>query len=425
MATSVAFKSRGLTTSALFLCVILIYMIMHWILPKYQAENNIIERAILGVVTIAIFIKKDAMTKVYIRSIIVITIPYLLLSYFVTYPGDFKYGFLHPLLLLTELLVPAILCYIVLRRNNSIEYSVIIIGTIIAFSIVYISSWGALSQDANIMRAMTAQADVDLVMENKEKNVGAFGFSYCCGLLAITFLTLIVFPITKRINIRALLFIGFIACIVFAFNAAFATLLLLTILFCAYILYLKMENSIVTILLLFSIPVIYYCLPLILNALSEGYGNSIVGDKMARMNDAIFGSGNIEEFSGARSLDHLIAIKEWINSPLWGLNCSKGTAAYAVYVSHSTLLAMMVKVGIIGALAYYWTFWNAIKPSVSIYTSTARKHYVWPFLGFLVVLSILNPVSSPEFSWIGFMFIPVLLNYLISKYKPQYEALGN
>lgn len=72
MATSVAFKSRGLTTSALFLCVILIYMIMHWILPKYQAENNIIERAILGVVTIAIFIKKDAMTKVYIRSIIAI-----------------------------------------------------------------------------------------------------------------------------------------------------------------------------------------------------------------------------------------------------------------------------------------------------------------------------------------------------------------
>ncbi len=420
-----ALRSRGLTTSSIFLCIVMIYMAVHWIMPKYQAENNIMERAIIGVISIVLFIKKDALTISYIRSIVVAVIPYLLLSYFVTYPGDFKFGFLHPLLLITELLVPAMLCYIVLRRNNQIEYLVIIVGTIIAFTIVYLSSWGALAEDANIMRAMTAGADTDLVMEKRAENVGAFGFSYCCGLLAITFLTLIVFPITKRIEIRALLIVGLIACLVFAFNAAFATLLLLTILFCAYILYLKMENSIVTILLLFSIPVIYYSLPLILNALSEGYGDSIVGDKMARMNEAIFGSGKIEEFSGARSLDHLIALKEWIKSPLWGSNCSKGTAAYAVYVSHSTFLAMMVKVGILGTLAYYWTFWNAIKPSVGIYITQARKHYVWPFLGFLFILSVLNPVSSPEFSWIGFMFIPVMLNYLISKYKPQYEALGN
>lgn len=345
-----------------------------------------------------------------IKTIMVNLLPYMLVSFLVAKQGDFKLGFLHPLLITWCMLFPGILCKDIIKRGNIKE--AILILTITMSMLVYImyNTINAFAVSENIMRELTAVSTMDdqVRISYANANIGGFGIAYGSGAVVVLLITLIFNKFrNRRIEIITYLLLAFF--IYFVLNAQFTTLLLLTI-FCSLLtLYYsdygqRNKGKVIVLCIL-----LFLFAPLLFQILADLYQGTTIGNKLIRFNVSVFGGGDITEASGQRSKFQIDAFNLFLSSPLWGGNVTDNMTNATIYgASHSTMLGVACSTGIIGLLSYYKTYWAIMKPIFKNYTGNG-KQYITLVLYFFC-FSCFNPSEAPEACWIIFLIVPLLFN---------------
>lgn len=354
-----------------------------------------------------IFFSTDVKKNVIFNTFLY-AIPFLLLSFIVSYEMNFWKGFLHPTLLTWYAVFPAFLSYDLLKRNNKIEIIFSMVVSIILMLYVGFNTIGELQFNELLLRQMTNGADNDdfsvLMLYN---NIGGFGYIYSVGVIFIAFISLILYGKLKiYLNILCVCITGVFAYLIL--NAQFTTLLLLVIFSILVVLFLHSSKA-VRVLLIISIPCLIMLLPFFFNWMISLYGDSVIGEHLQSFYDAIWINNNMEDVAGLRSQYMSEAIAEGIKSPIWG-QCVAGTRAGLVMLhSHSTVLATFVSTGIIGM---YFRYKSILFASNQTITRLANKQWQKAYLPvqlYFVLLSLLNPLDQGgEVPWIVFFVIPVL-----------------
>lgn len=382
-----------------------------YILPAIRIGFDYTKLAIILILFYILFIyRRNGVVP--IKRLLLNLLPYMLLSFMVAKAGNFKLGFLHPLLITWCMIFPAILCKDLIERGNKAEILCISIITISMLLFVMYNTLDALSDSSNIMRDLTAVSilDEDLRIAYAQDNIGGFGIAYGTGAMVVLLVTLAFNRISSR-SIRLIIYILLGYTLYFVLNAQFTTLLFLTM-FCSIIsLYLSDYGQRHKAQLIFMGIIFLFVTPLFFQLLAQLYDGTTIGVKLLNFNNSLFGDGNITEVSGQRSKFQLDAFILFLKSPIWGSDVTHNLSNATIYVSsHSTMLGIACSTGLIGLISYYRTYWLFIK---SIYNSIVNvgKNYKALVLYFFL-FSFLNPSETCEASWVIFMIVPLLFNLI-------------
>ena len=203
-------------------------------MPSVRLFFDYTELAIISFIFYAIFIFKGE-GFIPIMKIVINLLPYMLVSFLIAKSGNFKLGFLHPLLVTWCMLFPGLLCKDIIIRNNKREIVLIFIVTMSMLLFVMYNTILAFADSADIMRELTAVSTMDdeVRISYANANIGGFGIAYGSGAVVVL-LTTFVFnniknSVLKVVTYSLLVFFGY-----FVLNAQFATLLFLTI-FCVFL----------------------------------------------------------------------------------------------------------------------------------------------------------------------------------------------
>ena len=388
--------------------------------PSVQVYINIQLVASLSAVFFVLYILRS-FNKILLRNILLLILGYSSLMYLVAIPGDFKYGFLHPALSAWYFVFPGILCSDIIRRGNRFNIKIVAVVSCILLSIVLFNSVSQLQVNPTIMRDMTASImDKDQNVLYKLQNIGGFGFSYTCGMLLVFTVALLLYRrwtfLWRLIIWSSILFLAY-----FVMNANFTTLLLLTFGVLLYTIYINIKSTALRFIIVCLAPIAIFTFPILLQAASEFYSGTVIGDKLDRMYLSFFGEGDVSDFSGARSQIQLDILKESIFSPIWGHNVTSGTNAFLYSASHSSFLGTLLATGLLGLYFHYKLLYIVFVNCTAKY-KLFWKNIILPVIVYYSFLSIFNPAEAPELSWSLFAIIPLIINII---YINKYEKLEN
>jgi len=380
-----------------------------YIMPSVRLFFDYTELAIISFIFYAIFIFKGE-GFIPIMKIVINLLPYMLVSFLIAKSGNFKLGFLHPLLVTWCMLFPGLLCKDIIIRNNKREIVLIFIVTMSMLLFVMYNTILAFADSADIMRELTAVSTMDdeVRISYANANIGGFGIAYGSGAVVVL-LTTFVFnniknSVLKVVTYSLLVFFGY-----FVLNAQFATLLFLTI-FCVFLsLYFSPYGQRNKVPLIFFCLFISFLIPMLFQFLANLYSDTTIGDKLIKFNESMFGGGDITRVSGQRSKFQIDSFKLFLTSPIWGVNITDNLMNAAIYgASHSTMLGVACSTGIIGLLSYYKTYWVVMKPIFKVYDGNDKLYIA--LVSYFFCFSIFNPSESTEACWIIFLIVPLLYN---------------
>lgn len=380
-----------------------------YIMPSVRIFFDYTEIAVISFIFYVIFLfKREGFIS--IKILVVNLLPYMLVSFLVAKQGDFKLGFLHPLLVTWCMLFPGILCKEIIKRGNVKE--TILILTITMSMLVYImyNTINTFAVSENIMRELTAVSTMDdqVRVSYANANIGGFGIAYGSGAMVVLLITLILNKFRNR-RIEIITYLLLVFFIYFVLNAQFTTLLFLTI-FCSFVSlyysdYGQRNKGKVIVLCL----ILFLFAPLLFQILADLYQGTTIGNKLIRFNESVFGGGDIAEASGQRSKFQIDAFNLFLSSPLWGVNVTSNMTNAIIYgASHSTMLGVACSTGLIGLLSYYKTYWAIMKPIFKNYTGNGKQYIA--LVVYFFCFSCFNPSEAPEACWIIFLIVPLLFN---------------
>lgn len=406
---------RQLSLNSIFYIFSVSVLSAIYILPAVRIGFDYTTLAVVLFIFYAVFIFRLE-GFIPIKTIVLNLLPYMLISFFVAKSGNFKLGFLHPLLITWCMLFPGILCKDIISRGNRKEMVVIAVITMSMLLYIMYNTIGAFAYSSNIMRSLTAVSTMDdeLRISYALANIGGFGIAYGSGAVVVLLITLVVNKLQRKgLGLITYLLLGFF--LYFVLNAQFTTLLFLTT-FCSILslYYSKYGQQNKQQLIILGI-VLLFLTPMLLQFVAGLYEGTTIGDKLIRFNESMFGGGDVTEVSGQRSKFQIDAFKLFLRSPIWGSDVTKNVTNATIYgASHSTMLGVACATGLIGLISYYRTYWVILKPIFKDYASNG-KQYVALVLYFFS-FSFFNPSETSEACWIIFLIVPLLFN-LIKSYK--------
>ncbi len=375
-----------------------------YLLPQVQIFIRIQDLALLS----AIYFFAFSYKKIGIISLQVIiwSIPFLLIYFFVSRNLDFKYGLLHPIMLLWVCIFPAFMNKTIEERDSNFEKYSVLIGVIVMAALVIANTITIMQIDPTIARTMTSGlADEDYVLQMKRMGVGGFGISYSSGLLTLSSLLVYLNASTKYLKIGGIISLLFFLYMVL--NAQFTTLLIITIISVGLMLYMRQKSLWV---ILFVILIFF--IPAILQKIIDFYGESSpVASHLSYLYNNITGEGIEEESQRDIYRREIIALI--FQSPLWGYSV-EGTYAHLFTHSHSTLLGYGLATGFVGVVFYITTIIKVFKYSISNYCQSPYNKFFLPMLVFYLLLSFFNPTNSPEINFAFFLIVPLIYSCLIN-----------
>lgn len=381
-----------------------------YILPSVRIFFDYVSLAMVSCLFYVIFIyKKDKFLS--ISRIFINLLPYMIISFLVAKPMDFKMGFLHPLLTTWCMLFPGVLCKDILEKGDKLVSRSIAFITMSMFMYVVYNSINALIKSPDILREIAGNIlEKEILLQYILSNVGGYGLAYGAGSVII----LLIIVIERKPSNKLFKYVLFILLAIvsyFVFNAQFTTLLFLTIICVVISLYYSDYGQRNKLFLIFLTIIFVLFIPLLLQFTATIYEGTTIGYKLDRFINAIFGSGNTIEASGARSESQFAALKLFIDSPIWGSNISSNVFNADVYMSsHSTLLSVACSTGLIGLISYYKTYFGVIIPVFRDYFGKGNQYL--SIIIYFFFFSLFNPSESTEACWIIFMIVPLLFNVM-------------
>lgn len=350
----------------------------------------------------------------WVGNIMKTIIPYVLLMFLVAIPFHFVRGFLYPSYLFWNSIFPALLCYEIIRRGDYRCAIFLLSSSFIVLSIVLYNTIGALSENENIMRALTSgNNEEEFYTLMKAKGVGGYGIAYSAGMLTVFFASLALYLKNIGSN-KILLSISALACLIFAwfsYNAQFTTLIIITLLsiFISLLHYSKSLSW--RLLLIFGIAIIFALLPLIVKLLIQDNIDNSIGAHMQEVYDRYWGNGNVED--DIRAVYRKQCLEHCIQSPIWGQNTT-GKVHWIYSHAHSSLLSILLATGLIGLISYYKSLYKAYKLITTNFSKICKKIIFIPQVAYFMMLSYFNSSLAVELYWTLFVLIPLTV-FLLQK----------
>lgn len=386
-----------------------ILMMLLYIVPQIKVFISYDRLAIVSFVFIALFVRWTDCN--HIIRVFLCALPYCLLMFIVARQGDFKYGFVHPLMTLWLLVFPIFLTTVVVDRNNRKEMMIIFVSSLVVLLVSLILGISEFSDNQDALRALASGLDEDYAHYLTQKGVGGFGATYSTGGLLVACILTLKFSLkktTKIILVVLSLFLGY-----YILNAQFATLIIITFFSAVYFFY-STANSSRQRFAIFVIGCLFVIImPSFMQLIVDFLGDTTVGNKFNQMDIALFeGGGGISNVSGQRSKFQLDVLRLFLHSPIWGNSLSTGNNAVIEYSSHSTILSVMACTGLIGLFSFYFTFRSCIKYMMK--KGCINQTFYNPVIFYLVLFSVFNPITgSLEAMWCFFVIIPLMFIFYI------------
>ena len=387
-----------------------------YIFPMFSILIRLDQLALLTALYYVCFIARYVNLN-QIINLVKYAIPFCVLMFFAK-GLDFKYGFLHNFMGLWNLIIPSILCIGLVLRNRPRELFFITWSTIGMLIITSFITLNAMGESINVMRELTAgTTDENYAMELREKGVGGFGIAYAMGAFVVGLFTLY-----RQMRYWSIWKLGILALLIFSFyfvtQAQFTTLLIITIVGAATSFYLDAKTITRKVKIIIFFVLIIFCLPMIVRFLIDLYQNTVIGVRLSRMYDSLWGGGNAADLSGLRSMYQLNAFKLFLESPIWGNNIIRQPNAFIHLACHSTLLAVACSTGIIGVWSYLKTFHVAFRNEIRLIIDSHLRISYYPVVVYYFLFAFFNPIDTiTEASWIIFVIIPSLFKLYIPQKK--------
>lgn len=375
--------------------------------PQFRILITYDQLAYISAFYYVCFISKTVPIKHIVR-LMTYSIPFCLLMY-VAKSFNFKYGFMLNFMTLWNLLIPSLLCVGIMSRNRRKELLIITWSTVAMIVATCLITLTEMTMTENVMRELTAgTTDEIYAFELRKKGVGGFGVAYAMGAFAVG-LYVLGKQIPKKKKIWWLITALLLFVCYFVTQAQFTTLLLITIVSIAFYYYFIANTNNQKIAVIGCTVAIWILLPYLFQLLISLYSNTTIGARLDRMYVSLWGSGDLTEVSGSRSLQQIDAFMLFLQSPLWGNNITGTTNAYIHLACHSTILAVAAATGLIGVWSYLKSFKTAFAYQLDEILSHSAKSIYYPVVLYYLLFAIFNPIDGfPEASWIIYVVIPSL-----------------
>lgn len=375
-----------------------------YLLPQLHLLIRIQELAVLSFLFSAIFIfRGKALADA--SNILVKSVPYLLVSFIVSYPFSIKYGLVHPFLLLWNTVFPVLLCKDIIEKKNQ---TVIFVLICLSVSLFLYVGWQTFIQSAdnqNIARMMTnGDTDEDVLAEMMLMGVGGFGAAYSSGVYAIVSAVLLLHFTLKKYE-RIILIALLLVALYYVLNAMFTTLILITFASFAIILIYRKKRQSNILYISFILVFFFFLLPSLLQIAIEYEKDSPVGDHLYEIYMKLYGTVSTTTERDQFMMKNIAAM---FDSPLLGHDISSGYYGELTRNSHSTFWSIVINTGIVGVVSYFSVYVRAYRTVKNKVTKIQEKQIYLPLVVYFLLLSFFNPSDAFEVSWALFFVAPLI-----------------
>ena len=388
-----------------------VVLIALFFLPSYRTNFNLVALALLGMAYAILFIKNS------IHRLAKIALPLLcygLIGFIFSLPGNFKMGFLHPIMIVWISVFPMIIANDVIKRKNIGDTKIVYFISLIFLCIILTATIKAMSIDPEVMRYMTAVAvsDKDEIADLTSQNVGGYGVAYGVGAVFISFVgSLLAFNIKGRIKFLSL--VSIIAMGFVIIHAQFTTLLILVSL-ALFIQLIQIKRSFLyRFLVILMVASLWICAEPLFVMIMDFFSDTTTGYHLQEIYGTLFGN---EEYDHLRRTLLSRAIDLFLQSPIVGSDVSNPKNMTIAIQCHSTILYNLIRGGIFGLFFFLYTYWLVFKPIFKHFSLRTRNLVLVPLLIYYLVLSYLNPIESDVFNFC-FGFIALTTVYIFSLYS--------
>lgn len=376
-------------------------------LPSIRSRFGLVEIAVMTAVYAVLYFHKI----IPILKLIVIPIfIYGLMCFLFGLPFQFKLGLLHPIMTLWIWIFPFLMCTCLIQRGKKWELITITAYNVILFLIITMATIKAMETFPNIMRIMTSGAtDKAFFSKMTALNVGGYGIAYGCGAIMITLLGVLLNSASGKIA-KNLLIIGLTVTGYIVIKAQFTTLLGLCMGAVALIVFLSIESNFIKFTTVIAALLLLTLTGPLLQILIDTYRGTAVGHHLQDLYASWFEG---EEYNSYRNIYFMNGLKLFLKSPVLGIDVTTEEHYFDYMASHSTLLAVATRSGIIGCFCYLYSYWLAVRENIRNCPLSVRRNVYLPLIIYFLVLSIMNPTESDVYNYcLG--FISPMIIYLIS-----------
>lgn len=387
-------------------------LLILWIfLPSYRTRFDLVFLTLLELFYTLLFIN-NSISK--LKKIALPLICYGLMNFAFALPGNFKIGFLHPIMTVWIAIFPMIMAYDVIKKKNIKEIKTEYFISLVFLFIILVATLKAMDENPYIMRFMTAgsASDEDDLANLSAQNVGGFGVAYGVGAIFISFFGVL---LSYRLNLMVRIIC---VCIIIMLGyviiyAQFTTLLILVFSILLYQL-VKLKDDLLYKIFIILIGIVLFMLSehIFIMLMDFFYGTK-TGEHLNEIYGALWGD---EEYDNFRRTLLSRAIDLFFQSPLIGSDVSIPDNMTVARQCHSTILYILIRVGLIGYSFFLYTYWMVFKPIFEYFNTKVRKLVLIPLAIYYLVLSYLNPIESDVFNFC-FGFLALVTPYIISLYS--------
>ncbi len=382
-----------------FIYVITVFTV--YVLPYFKYTVPYIVAALLMLISLPfLFFSRSQKFILYL----IITSALLAFLYFtVKIPGDLKES-MNEFVRNVRFFLPAAMgVYAINKMKLKARKRTIIVMLCMILYIIFVSLM-ALVQRPMLARELAEGVTISSnVASYRLENVGGFEFSYMVGVLVLLFLYNFIqtSAVVKRLLYLPIVVLGY----VYIVAAQYTALLLMTTIFAAMILFSKVSNVVIKLLLIMAFILIIINLGDIFAYLSIHLHQNMLRDKFSWLAQYINGSQDINVLHSRPRL-YLNALKAFIQSPVWGGASDIGD------ISHSYVFGLMASCGIIGLFSYLIMFFQTSKHMLYQLKEKEIDTYIFKIAClYCFILSIFNPIgTSFEIALILYFFIPVWMS---------------
>ena len=378
-------------------------------LPSVRMKFGLVEIALLTAVYALCFFRTLLPS---IKKMILPMIIYGLMCFLFGMPFQFKLGFLHPIMTLWIWVFPILMCACLLGRNSRKELNLILGYNLILLLIIIIATAKAMMAFPDVMRMMTSGAtEESLAQSMAQMNVGGFGIAYGCGAILLVLVALLMNSTMNKIT-RISLFLGIGFCGFIVLQAQFTTLLGLCVMGVALIFYFSTDNPFTKIFYILIVLLLLVAIQPLMSFAIELYQGSMVAAHLQELYSSWFEG---EQYHSYRNDYFMNGVNLFLTNPLLGVNVTLPENQFAYIASHSTVLGVATRSGVIGCFCYFYTYWVAVKDRVFECPSPQRFRIYFPLIAYFLILSLLNPTESDVFNFcVGFISL-IIISLIIKR----------
>lgn len=404
---NIVIRTRKISYRINLLVVYTVIIAVCYILPGIKYRVPYIPEAIALLMTYVFYIRAERRITKLLSSVLWCSGWLMGVAFFVMYRWE-AVSAINEFIRAVRFFAPAFL-YLLLwkeqERNphsKNMKYVFVVLSGV--FLYVAAKTIQQINQDPMVARIL-ASGELDEYRQNlRFQNIGGFEFSYALGF--VVFFTFAMVIVEKRLWGKLLWLVLSVIGFYYIFRVQYGILLWMTVLGCCLISYRETSNGIWKTMMLLGMVIATVFIGEILGFL-QGFAGEMLKEKMGEILAWINGDGI--SVLGSRPRLYREAFLRFWHSPIWGQPASiGGVAVPGMIENHSTLLAYLQGMGVLGTFALYYPIFcskNAILDTFSRGKKGAIFYRV-VILMFLI-LSMLNPIHYCfEISFVIFLYIP-------------------